>query len=214
MLKQWLLSGDLTSRGELQNLNLQQSQQAILHINRRARVSQGRNSDQALLHFPQMCSQLAALQAGQHSQDWEFPVIPRSIPTGRACGVSVRLLSESHVAFSCLFSAWDPRCPHKTLPLGILHIPSALQAHQTMVINRRIQPLSTPHIKSETLYHGKILHLFSCPFVFKSRPSTLPPPNSSAKCYAALVLHSFSKSHDRQLVPHIKLFLHPQCPVM
>lgn len=107
-----------------------------------------------------MCSQLAALQAGQHSQDWEFPVIPRSIPAGRACGVSARLLSESHVAFSCLFSAWDPRCPHKTLPLGILHIPSALQAHQTMVINRRIQPLSTPHIKSETLYHGRILHLY------------------------------------------------------
>lgn len=133
--------------------------QSILHGKQRAGVSQGRNADQALPCFPHMSSLLAAPRRGQRGWDRESPVIPRGIPAGRTCSISARLLSESHREFSRLFSAWDHRHPHETLPLGSLHVPPAPQAHQAVAINRRIQPLSTPHVKSETFYHGRVLHL-------------------------------------------------------
>lgn len=68
-------------------------------------------------------------------------------------------------SFFCLPSAWDHRWLHENLSLGRLHIPPALQAHQAVAINRRIQLLYTPCIKPETLYHGRVLHfhlLFIC----------------------------------------------------
>lgn len=133
--------------------------QSILHSKHRAGVSQGRNTDQMLPHFPQMSSVLAASGGGQRGQDRESPVNPRGIPAEQACGVSARLLSESHQEFFCLLSAWDHGHPHEMLPLHSLHVSPALQAHQAMAINRRVQPLSTPHKKSETLYHGRVLHL-------------------------------------------------------
>lgn len=180
---------------------LQERMQSVLHSKHRAGVSQGRNTDQALTHFPPASSLLAASGRGQRDWDRECPGIPRGIPARWVCGVSTRLSSELHQEFSCLPSAWDHRWPHKTLPLGRLHIPPALKAYQAVAISRRIQLLYTSRVKPETLYHRRVLHLhlLSICLHLKGFHSA-----SSAKTLAALILDSLSmtaSSSSHEAIP-------------
>lgn len=66
---------------------LQKSMQSKLHSEHRAGVSQGIKAVQVLPRFPQVSSLLAAAGAGQRGREREYLVIPRGIPSGRACGV-------------------------------------------------------------------------------------------------------------------------------
>lgn len=71
-----------------------------------------------------------------------------------------------------------------------------------MAINRRVQPLSTPHKKSETLYHGRVLHLhlLSISLYLKALHSASSKFFSQNPCRP----HSspLFKSHDSQRSSH------------
>lgn len=177
---------------------LSNSMQSILHSKHRAGVSQGRNTDQMLPHFPQMSSVLAASGGGQRGRDRESPVIPRGIPAEQACGVSARLLSESHQELFVFFQLGTTDIPTRCCPSTASMFPQHCRPTRQWQSIGGLSP-SPPHIKGLRLYIMEESCTFiSCLFLSTSRPSTLLPPNSSAKTLRALILHPFSKSHDSQ----------------
>lgn len=115
-LKQRVLSDDLKSRGKLQKMYLSKSMQSILHSKHRAGVSQGRNTDQILPHFPQMSSVLAASGGGQRARDRESPVIPRGSLQSRLV-VYLQGCSLNHIkSFLSSFSSGPQTSPQDAAP--------------------------------------------------------------------------------------------------
>lgn len=128
-------------RGKLHNRYLQKNMHSILHGNHRAGDSQLKCYHTFRRHPP--CWQLQE----EPERPWQQMLHhPKGDLCKVGCGASARLFFESHWEFSCLLSAWNYRCPHKTVSL---HISPALQAHQAVVINRG-HPWDFIHEESST----------------------------------------------------------------